>query len=276
MISNSMTPAFTGLKPTAPKFSGTAAQTAVNTFVPKAGRALKALDFAELGATTVNQIKVIYGMVILSRLAAASTRSKNEVRELATLGIPGYLTWLFGTPMLQRVYLRYVAPKEFRDALIQPLAAPAKDANILAKLKYKLPLYRYEIPTSQQIKDRAAQALAKLEKAGHGPETELYTKTAAWFKNGPLKYRYFATGLGWVTTIALLGIGLPLLNIMITRKNVAQAKAAAARAQAPQVPAQAFAPAAPQAFVPQAPAFAASQPQPFAPQPFATQPSALR
>lgn len=192
-------------------------QTAGNAI--KASSSLKWLDFQELGTATLKQIQLIYGLCILSRIAAASTRSKNEVRETTTRDSMGYAFWFFATPMMQRGVLA-MAPAKYRSGLIQQ--RPAPESGALRKLNHTLnPLSRWSIPSSQQVKDRMHQALQTLEKQGYGPETDAYLQLQKHFQ-GMVKWRNLATGFGMAATVGLLGIGINLYNIHMTRKKVAQ------------------------------------------------------
>lgn len=184
---------------------------------------MRFLDFQELAAATINQIKVIYGLCILSRIAAAATRSKNEVREVATRDSMGYAFWFFATPMIQRLFLRFCSPEDLRPGLIVEKAKPEAAPGIMNKLKrlsWQIsPLSRWEIPSAHQVKDRMAHALQALEKQGISHSDEAYVKMQKHFKS-LVKWRSLATGLGWGITIALLGVGINLYNIYMTKRNL--------------------------------------------------------
>lgn len=184
---------------------------------------MRFLDFEELAFATINQIKVIYGLCIMSRILAASTRSKNEVREVATRDSMGYTFWFFATPMIQRLFLRFLSPKDLRPGLIVEKAKPEATGglmNTLKRISWEIsPLARWEIPSAHQVKDRMAHALQALEKQGVSHTDEAFIKMEKHFKN-LIKWRSLATGLGWGITIALLGVGINLYNIYMTRRNL--------------------------------------------------------
>ncbi len=232
-------------RPVAPKFGGAASMAfdmvgkAASEMAGKAGAEalgkasmanfkvsglMRFLDFQELASATINQIKVIYGLCIMSRILAASTRSKNEVREVATRDSMGFTFWFFATPMIQRLFLRFLSPKDLRPGLIVEKAKPAATGgglmNTLKRLSWEIsPLARWEIPSAHQVKDRMAHALQALEKQGISHSDEAFIKMEKHFKN-LIKWRSLATGLGWAITIALLGVGINLYNIYMTRRNL--------------------------------------------------------
>ncbi|MEB3286752.1 MAG: hypothetical protein VKJ04_04555 [Vampirovibrionales bacterium] len=189
------------------------------------GKLLKSLDFTDFAKTTANQVKLIYGMIILSRIAAAGTRSWNEVRETIVRDGSGFAFWLFTVPMFERLMLYAMDHKYQKGLVIQkpkPIGSGFKAA--LKKLNYAInPLKRWEAPTSNQIKDRMAQVLDQLQKQGIGKDTDLYRQTALKFKRVADKVNA-VKGAGVLLTIAMLGFVLPLLNIAVTRKNVKEGK----------------------------------------------------
>lgn len=217
-----------------PRFGNSFSQAVEGSATNRAGRFLKALDFQELGTSNLNQIKVVYGLCILSRLYNAAKRSKNEVREVLTRDSLGFAFWFFATPILQRLFLAKCVPAQYRSALIQqaPPATRAQNWSELQKLptlKEKLrfingrlnPLARWTIPSSHQVKDQMAQALSTLERAGHKPGSDAFLKLENYYKQ-LVKYRNLSTGVGWAMTIGLLGIGINMYNIYLTKKKVAQ------------------------------------------------------
>lgn len=206
-------------------------------------RLLNQVDFKEMGAPNLNQIKIIYTCCILWRLIAANERRKaspskswNEIRESMLRDFVGFMFWFFATPMLQRGYLGATTSPEIRNALIQ---RNQDKGHFLRKFN---PLYNWDIPSSEQVRDQAEQALAALRKQGIQHTDDAYKTTEAFY--GQLtKARNLATGVGLVTTILLLGIGINLFNIHLTRKNVARRQAEALKNRQP-VPPHSKAPAA--------------------------------
>lgn len=229
-------------KPTFGSAAGLAAGAATGMKSVPVGGFLKAFDFKEMAAANLTQIKLIYGLCILSRIYNASRRSKNEVREVTTRDSMGFTFWFFATPIIQRLFLKTLVPRHLREALVQKAAPPEATAGLRGKLSllnYKLnPMSRWVIPSSQQIKDQMHQALETMNRSGvdgqlvkgkgmlkllKGQQAvgeEAYLKVFSYYKN-LLKYRNLATGLGWAVTIGLLGIGINMYNIHMTRKKVA-------------------------------------------------------
>lgn len=222
---------------------------------PKIGKHLKHFDFREVGASPVNQIQLIYAACILWRLLAANERRKasptkswNEIRESALRDSVGYAFWFFGTPTLQRLYLATV-PKEYQKALIQesPGRVAKSPANGWQHMKEMMrkwnPITGYAIPTSEQVKDLKAQAINDLKALKLPTSHENFQKVDNYYKK-LLTHRNMATGIGLLSTIGLLGIGINYLNFYLTRKNMER------RAKALQKPDFPIAPALPKFHLP--------------------------
>lgn len=195
--------------------------------VPKAGGFLRYFDYQKLGDTSVNQIKLLYGSVILSRFAAAATRSWNELRETMTRDTLGYTFWLFTVPMLQRLILRFaVRDKQYRNALLRTVPKPEATGikGAIKKLLWAVsPVSRWQIASSSEIKDWGKQALYQLERQGVSQSDEVFKKTEKYFHE-LLKRRNLTTGFGVALTIAILGVGINLVNMALTRKAVAEGR----------------------------------------------------
>lgn len=218
-------PPFPSLKRGFPKlrFAGITAETVGKTAleIRTPSKFTKAIDFHNFGETVVNQVKIIYGAIILSRIVAASRRSKNEVRETIVRDGSGFAFYLFTVPMLERLLLRMV-DKDYGLGLIQLRPKPQTGgiSGKLAGLNYMLnPLYRWDIRSSRQVRDQMEQVLARLEKEGHGPASTAYQNTVNEFNKLVIKVNT-VKGAGVLLTIGALGIILPLINIAITRKKI--------------------------------------------------------
>jgi hypothetical protein len=137
--------------------------------------------------------------------------------------------WFFATPALQRGFLGATTSPEIKNALIQ---RNQEKGHFLRKFN---PLYNWDIPSSEQVKDQAEQALAALRKQGITHTDDAYKTTEAFY--GQLtKARNLATGVGLITTIMLLGIGINFLNIHLTRKNMVRRQAEALKSKQPASP----------------------------------------
>lgn len=232
-----------GQKPAArfsPQFSG-----GVNGGVTSGYRKLlNQLDFREMGTSYVNQIKIVYAACIAWRLVAANERRKssplkswNEVRENALRDSMGYMFWFFATPLLQRGILAYFTKKnpEIGHSLYQMDAEVAKGKGLMGQLKKWNPLYSVNIPSSEQVNNQKELALHHLKKANIEVTDAAYKATEAFYKK-IFMYRNIATGLGLINTIALIGIGINLLNFHLTRKNMEFRKTAMQRPSFPEAP----------------------------------------
>ncbi len=195
--------------------------------MPKPSRMIRTFDFQDFAKATMSQIKLIYGMIIGSRVVAGSTRSKNEVREVLYRDPLGYAFWFFATPMIQRWFMKGVTPQKYKEAVF--FEKPKPD-GLLRRLNWRLnPLVRYDIPTSKQVMDRQRQATELIQtRLGQATEPKAKAQLQKALSNvdqyykGVLKYRNLATGVGMAITIALLGVGINLLNIHLTNKRISE------------------------------------------------------
>ncbi|WP_373532898.1 hypothetical protein [Vampirovibrio sp.] len=192
---------------------------------PQLGKALKYFDFRDVGLSHVAQIQLVYAACILWRLVAANQRRKasptqswNEIRESLLRDSVGYAFWFFGTPTLQRLYLKMI-PKDYQKALIH--TNQQHQPGPWQKIKQWNPISRYAVPTSEQVKDMKAQALARIEDAGIKKSDEAFLKVEDYYKK-LMTHRNVATGIGLLSTIGLLGIGINYLNFYLTNRNVKQ------------------------------------------------------
>lgn len=193
----------------------------------QAGKFLQRMDFEALAQSTIPQIQVVYGLCILSRIAAAAQRSKNEVRETLTRDSLGYIFWFYATPIVQKLFLKFVPPAHYSRILVQKKTEAPQGNGFLNRMKqinFKLnPLSRWELPSSTQLENRMEQALHYLEEQGVATTSPLYKNKEKVFKQ-LIKWRRLSTFSGIAMTIALLGIGINLINIAITKKRVAEGK----------------------------------------------------
>ncbi|WP_303672532.1 hypothetical protein [Vampirovibrio chlorellavorus] len=203
---------------------GSAAPTGLKQVPPKISKALQYFDFRDLGFSHVGQIQLVYAGCILWRLIAANERRKaspsqswNEIRESALRDSVGYAFWFFGTPTLQRLYLKVFPSQEMEKALIQPNRN--NETGLWATLKKWNPISGYAIPTSEQVRDMKTQAIARLENASIEKSSGNFQRVEKYYKK-LLHHRNMATGMGLLSTIGLLGIGINYLNFYLTQKNV--------------------------------------------------------
>lgn len=209
-----------------PKF-GNAEALAVKYAAPEIKKFTQTMDYRTLGETTVNMIKVIYGTSILSRFAAAATRSWNELREAVTRDTLGYAFWLFLVPILQRgtILLGQKDP-DFKNALIKTLDEPTASGltGSLKKFMYKFnPTSRWKITSSEEIQDWTKQTLDFLKKEGHEEGSDAVKQATEYFEK-LLAKRRVVTGLGFAITIATIGVGINYFNMWLTEKAVKEGK----------------------------------------------------
>lgn len=202
---------------------------------PQVSRLLKHFDFAEIGNSHVKQIQLVYAACILWRLVAANERRKasptqsyNEIRESALRDSVGYAFWFFGTPLLQRAYLKLI-PEDYSKALIKKNPQDQAAKGILQRAKSALkqwnPITGYAIPSSEQIKDLRTQALQSLDNQNIKSGDAAFKQMEAFYDK-LVMHRNMATGIGLLSTILLLGIGINYLNFYLTQKNVENRKKA--------------------------------------------------
>lgn len=169
---------------------------------------------------TMNQFKFIYGMTIMSRIFAA--RDKNEARESAIKDSLGFANWLI------------------LGGFVSKLAAKAFDKGIVnySEKEHGKGLWNYITKSVEKTHEEILYpALKKMEKLGiktidekgktipfrkliktmaekaKGTEFEALAKETAT----KLKYKNYAQLLGYIYSGVVLGVGIPKLNIAITK-----------------------------------------------------------
>lgn len=191
------------------------------------------LDFTGVGSSPLSQLALLLVSLVASRLWAANERRKasehkrwNEIRENLTRDLPVFFFWFFGVPLLQRAYLYLACRKNpnLKNILIQKVAVKAPEnagfgRRLLHHLRALNPMSRLHIASSQQIKDQMAQTLRALEKAGIPAHEVPYKEAKANYEH-LIKHRNLATALGLAFTTVMMGVGINLFNIYVTRKNV--------------------------------------------------------
>src|SRR5262249_52461544 len=151
---------------------------------------MKKMDFKELGSATIPQIMLIYGACILSRMYNAGKRSKNELREEITRDSMGYTFWFFGTPILQRLFLKAFAPAPYGKALLALKQNPhGPFASLNAKQKLRAlnhqfnPIAHYGLPSTRQIKEQMEIALHRMEAGGYKEGSSQFNHIQNYYKN---------------------------------------------------------------------------------------------
>ena len=178
---------------------------------------------------TLDQFKFIYGMTIMSRIFAV--RDKNEMRESAIKDSLGFANWL-----ILGGFVSKFASKAFNKGLINyDEAKYGKGAmSFISKAVEKTHeeiLYPALKKMGINIIDDAGKVipfrkLMKLMKEKAAANTEF--KALAEETSKRLKYKNYAQLLGYIYSGVVLGVGIPKLNIAITKhceKKNAQKKA---------------------------------------------------
>ena len=153
---------------------------------------------------TLNQFKLVYGLTIMSRLLAA--RDKDELRESTVKDTLGYLSWL--------VFGNFVA-KGTLKLLDKSLVGRSRD-----EILYEA-LHKAGIST---VKDGKALSFNKLLKLL--PKSDKLTRVKLRNFNISQLAGYLFSGL-------VLGVGIPKLNIHMTKKSDEKRKARLAAQKMP-------------------------------------------
>jgi hypothetical protein len=166
--------------------------------------------------------QVMYPLFIQSRLAAR--RSWNELLEIAIRDPLGALSWLWGIPIGQKLYIANFVKPEIRELLIarNDIKLPPK-ANLWQRAKVALnnsPMW-WGLEPSSSLKHRIDQ-LKRIE--GKMTNPEMVQKTLKLLEEAKIQ-RDLATFLGFMITFAILGVGINIFNITNTKKSVEAQKA---------------------------------------------------
>ncbi|MCA9788440.1 MAG: hypothetical protein KC462_01655, partial [Cyanobacteria bacterium HKST-UBA05] len=183
---------------------------------PTPGALLGIFDFFKPSISTVAQNKLAYGAIITSRVFEA--RSNEERREVLWRDPFGWYMWFMGNAFMQ-ASLIFVAGQRLRPYLARPMADPISPLNKLVGLMFT-PERLVHLTSDTQIMERRAQVLAAMahDKTA-GPNRFRITK--AMF-NKALNTRYLISFTGLAFTLITLGLGIPIINIIVTRRHVAE------------------------------------------------------
>ncbi len=191
------------------------------TNLPKAAKELLSnLQYKGM-VPTINQFKFIYGMTIMSRILAA--RDKNEARESAIKDSLGFANWL-----ILGGFVSKLAAKAFNKGIIN--YDEAKHGKGIWKfIQHSVEKTHEEIlfPALKkfgiQTVDKNGKAVpfrklmselkAVAAKEGASAETQKIVKETL----SKLKYKNAAQLLGYLYSGVVLGVGIPKLNIAITK-----------------------------------------------------------
>ncbi len=214
---------------------------------------VKKLDYQKLLTTPRGQSHFIYVAMILSRLVAAGVRGAQidnyrEVYEHALRDTIGFTMFFFGSNFLLRFFTKAIFPNTWNQLMTAPQADTIKrpfmgkaigdSGSRVAKVvrgvrRWKYALVNSDLLSSSQVKELGDKRLAQLRAGGH-VSTAKIENLAKEFKRMVTKRNAMST-LGLVVNIALLGIGIPLLNIVMTKNSVKAHKGGTGKDAFPQI-----------------------------------------
>ena len=176
---------------------------------------LKNLQFKGF-TPTINQLKFIYGATIMSRFLSA--RNENELKESSTKDILGFVNWLILGNFVQKL-----VAQSFDKSLIKQ----EQKGGVLNWIRTSSLKTRDEVLHQalgeKAFKDGKALKFGEMIKA-------LGDNKAAKKQLGILTLAQLA---GYIYSGVVLGVGIPKLNIYLTKRRMAKQEARAAKEQQP-------------------------------------------
>ena len=171
---------------------------------------------------TVNQLKGVYGVTIISRIFSA--RDKDELREVLTKDTLGYLSWLV------------------LGDIVNKLAADGLDKTVMNYKKGFENANPFKRTFSASLKTRDEILIESLAKEGKATTKKVGNETVArTFKEmlkdadkvtrKRLRVLNAAQVAGYLFSGLVLGLGIPNLNIYVTNMLDKKRKAQAAKQQ---------------------------------------------
>jgi hypothetical protein len=186
---------------------------------------------------TINQLKGIYGITIISRIFSA--RDRDELREVLTKDTLGYLSWLVLGDFVNRMT---ASAYDKDDCKVLNIKKETEDKNYFKKMFYANLKTRDEIlvqtlaeqgikTTKEENGKVFAKSFKEMLKDLDGLKDEVVKKAT----KKRLRALNIAQLSGYAFSGLVLGLGIPNLNIYITNKLDAKRKAEAAKQQASEV-----------------------------------------
>ena len=176
---------------------------------------LKNLQFKGF-TPTINQLKFIYGATIMSRFLSA--RNENELKESSTKDILGFVNWLILGNFVQKL-----VAQSFDKSLIKQ----EQKGGVLNWIRTSSLKTRDEVLHQalgeKAFKDGKALKFGEMIKA-------IGDNKAAKKQLGILTLAQLA---GYIYSGVVLGVGIPKLNIYLTKRRMAKQEARAAKEQQP-------------------------------------------
>ncbi len=182
---------------------------------------------------TINQLKGIYGITIISRIFSA--RDKDELREVLTKDTLGYLSWLVLGDFVNRMA---ASGFDSDKCKVLNIKKGTEDKNYFKKMFYANLKTRDEIlvqtladngikTTKEENGKIIAKSFKEMLKDLNGIKDEALKKAT----KKRLRALNVAQLAGYAFSGLVLGLGIPNLNIYITNKLDAKRKAEAAKKQ---------------------------------------------
>ena len=180
---------------------------------------------------TINQLKGIYGITIISRIFSA--RDKDELREVLTKDTLGFLSWLVLGDIVNRMTASAYDSDKCR---VLNIKKGTEDSNYFKKMFFASLKTRDEILIktlaengiqSTKVKDGKviSKTFKEMLKDLNGLKDEALKKAT----KKRLRALNIAQVSGYLFSGLVLGLGIPNLNIYITNKLDAKRKAEAAK-----------------------------------------------
>ena len=181
------------------------------------------------GWPTIDQLKGVYGVTIISRIFAA--RDKDELREVLTKDTLGFLSWLvlgdivnkLTADSLDKSTLNYKVGKKDKNPFVRTFSAALKTRDeILIETLANNNISATKEEGGKTVAKTFKEMLKELDKLS--PEVKKVTKKRLGVLNKAQCAGYLFSGL-------VLGLGIPNLNIYITNKLDKKRKAEALKNQ---------------------------------------------
>lgn len=172
---------------------------------------MKNLQFKGL-SPTINQFKFIYGVTIMSRFLSA--RNDNELKEASFKDILGFANWLLLGNFVQKL-----VAQSFDKSLIKKSGKGALNWITGSVLKTRDEILLKHL--GKKAFDESGKALSYTN----------MVKLADSATKKTLRHLTIAQLAGYAYSGLVLGIGIPRLNIMFTKRRMAKQEAAKAAAQ---------------------------------------------
>ncbi len=177
---------------------------------------------------TLDQFKFIYGMTIMSRIFAA--RDKNEVRESAIKDSLGFANWLILGGIVSKL-----SAKAFKKGIINYDEKNGKGAFKFIQHAVEKTHEEILYPTLKEmgidVLDQNGKAVPFKKLVAMMKDKTVQSKNFEPLVKetlSKLKYKNYSQLLGYLYSAVVLGIGIPKLNIAITKhceKKAAEKKA---------------------------------------------------